>query len=271
MSAVEGRRRRPSLVDDAEQAIRNWLAPIRHRPGDRLPPEHDLASMLGVSRGTLRTALERLEQTGEIIRRQGSGTFVGRVPEPAAFSEGLERLESYSSLARARGVTLTQRDLRIEASPLSDDLARVFAAEPGTPATVISRVVLADGEPIAVMVDTVHPDVSLPAETRLRRALERGDMILDILIAESVPIAFANTKIAPRLLKPQQRIAKALDLHRTTAALELEETFHLTSGECVHHSRDIFAPTGLDLRVVRWLDAKVSSVAGTSPPRPRAS
>src|SRR6516165_1623628 len=86
---------RPSLVDGAERALRNWLAPGRYRQGDRLPPEHEVASMLGVSRGTLRSALQRLEESGEIVRRQGSGTFVGRSAVPTAFGERLERLEPY--------------------------------------------------------------------------------------------------------------------------------------------------------------------------------
>ena len=59
--------------------------------------------MLGISRGTLRLALERLSANGEIVRRQGSGTYVGRVAVPSAFSEGLEVLESYASLARRQG------------------------------------------------------------------------------------------------------------------------------------------------------------------------
>ena len=74
MEAMEPAPQRSSLVDDTEIALRGWLATGTHRPGDRLPPELELAAMLGVSRGTLRTALERLEDTGEITRRQGSGT-----------------------------------------------------------------------------------------------------------------------------------------------------------------------------------------------------
>ena len=74
--------------------------------------------MLGVSRGTLRTALQRLETTGEIVRRQGSGTFVGEVARPAAFVEGLERLEPYSMLARRRGVTLGVRDVEVTRHPI---------------------------------------------------------------------------------------------------------------------------------------------------------
>src|SRR5215217_5196870 len=98
---------KPSLVDIAEEALRAWLATGRHRPGERLPPEQELSAQLGISRGTLRTALQRLEDTGEIIRRQGSGTYVGRAAS-TSLDEGLEKLVSYSELARQRGVKLEQ-------------------------------------------------------------------------------------------------------------------------------------------------------------------
>ena len=100
---------RVSVVDSAEIALREWLGPGNHRPGDRLPPEQEIAAMLGISRGTLRLALERLSANGEIVRRQGSGTYVGRVAVPSAFSEGLEVLESYASLARRQGHTVKAR------------------------------------------------------------------------------------------------------------------------------------------------------------------
>jgi GntR family transcriptional regulator len=255
MAQVAGKR--PSLADSAEQALRDWLAPGRHRPGDRLPPEHELGAMLGVSRGTLRTALERLESTGEIVRRQGSGTFVASVPRPTAIDEGLERLESYTSLARRRGVKLTLGHLGIEQAPLDADGASKFAVETGTPATCISRLLLANGEPAAAMVDTIHPSTQLPSDARLRKAMERGDMVLDVLTAEGVPVAYANTRIVPRLMSARERVGKALGLTGSTAVLELQETYHLTSGEIVHFSTDIFAPGALDLHVIRWIEASV--------------
>ena len=60
---------RPSLVDIAEDALRTWLATGRHRPGERLPPEQELSAHLGISRGTLRTALQRLEESGAGVER----------------------------------------------------------------------------------------------------------------------------------------------------------------------------------------------------------
>jgi GntR family transcriptional regulator len=211
--------------------------------------------MLGVSRGTLRAALERLEQSGEIVRRQGSGTFVGRVRQPSALHEGLERLESYASLARKRGVKLGVRDLHIEQVALDPEMAETLHVAPGTTATSISRILLADGEPAAVMVDTIHPETPLPTEKRLLRALERGDMVLDVLIRQGLPISFATTRIVPRLVTARERCGKALGIRRSTAILELEETYVAATGDVVYHSRDTFGPSGLDLHVIRWLKA----------------
>ena len=56
--------------------------------------------------------------------------------------------------------------------------------------TVLTAVLsLAQPWPLALMVDTVHPGVPLPPEARLRRAINRGEMVLDVLLGEGVPIA----------------------------------------------------------------------------------
>jgi len=46
------------------------------QPGDRLPPEREMAVSLGVSRNALREALKRLESDGWVTSQQGSGTYV---------------------------------------------------------------------------------------------------------------------------------------------------------------------------------------------------
>src|SRR5262245_48292150 len=164
---------RPSLVDVAEDALRTWLSTGRHRPGERLPPEQELSAHLGISRGTLRTALRRLEESGEIVRRQGSGTYVGR-SATTTLEEGLEKLVSYSELARRRGVSIELGELEIDQSRVGPERGKLFGVDPETPATTVNRVMLLDDQPGAVMRDVVHPDVALPSPARLRQALERG-------------------------------------------------------------------------------------------------
>ena len=244
---------RPSLVDVAEAALRQRLAPGRARPGDRLPPEKELADSLGVSRGTLRLALERLESNGEVNRRQGSGTFVGRVAMPAAFSEGLEVLESYTSLARRQGERLTARDISIEQARTPGYVAEELGVRRGVKAPLIQRTLVADDAVTAHMRDVVHPDITIPPTEELRSALEAGNMMLDVLVGNGVPIAFARTHVNPRMVEPDSRLGQALEATRVTATLELVEVMHLADGKAVQYSTQVFQPGSIDLHVMRSL------------------
>lgn len=247
------RERRPSLVDVAEEALRTWLATGRHRPGERLPPEQELSAHLGISRGTLRTALRRLEESGEIVRRQGSGTYVGRSTS-TTLDEGLEKLVSYSELARRRGVTLELGELTIEETRLGPEAAELFELDAATPAVTVTRVLLLDGQPGSWMRDVVNPRVDLPPLARVREALERGEMVLDVLMKHDVPVAYTRAHILARVVTRRDRVGRALDVTETTAALEIEHTTCTAEGAPVEHSVDIFLPRSLDLHVVRWLE-----------------
>jgi hypothetical protein len=123
---------------------------------------------------------------------------------------------------------------------------------------------------MALMVDTVHPLITLPGPEELRAQLEaEGSMVLDVLTGLGVPVAFSNTSIATSLIGPAEPAGVALGVTEPTAILALDEIFRLTSGQVTHHSRDLFAPEGIDLRVVRWVEARRPDVVGT-PPRPPA-
>ncbi len=246
---------RPSLVDGAELALRNWLAPGRYRQGDRLPPEHEVAAMLGVSRGTLRSALQRLEESGEIVRRQGSGTFVGRMSVPPAFGERLERLEPYSSVAARRGLQLSSVDLKLQRRAVGGEAGEALGLDPAAKAITISRTLLADGTPVAVMFDIVHPEIELPSDDRLLASLQRGQMVLDVLIELGVTVTFARTRVLPVLLTPRERAGKLLGVRRTTSGLELEELIFAGRDHRVAYSRDLFAPGGIEVMVMRSLDS----------------
>jgi GntR family transcriptional regulator len=252
-SAALRRETRPSLVDVAEEALRSWLATGRHRPGERLPPEQELSAHLGISRGTLRTALRRLEESGEIVRRQGSGTYVGRVAT-TSLDEGLEKLVSYSELARRRGVTLELGELDVEEVRVGQEVGERLGLDPDATASSVTRVVLMDGAPGAWMRDVVHPDVDLPPPSRVRQALERGQMVLDVLLKAGVPVAYTRAHITARVLTKRDRIGRALGVKDTVAALEIDHVTCTAEGNPVEYSIDIFLPRSLDLHVMRWLE-----------------
>jgi DNA-binding GntR family transcriptional regulator len=134
-SSVSGTERL-SLVDIAEDALRRWLATGRHRVGERLPPEQELSGQLGISRGTLRTALGRLEKSGEIVRRQGSGTYVGHAASVAGrLDEGLEKLVSYSEASASSWPSWRSRSGRSKTSWASCSTSRPRRSRRPSPAS----------------------------------------------------------------------------------------------------------------------------------------
>lgn len=87
LPAIKARARPPALADKIYQQIAARIASGEFRTNAKLPSEHELSRLLGVSRPILREALERLRDEGIVASRQGAGTFVrDRVTTTLAFS-----------------------------------------------------------------------------------------------------------------------------------------------------------------------------------------
>src|SRR5215472_3422191 len=81
MSEVLGVRqvRRTRVYHEIVDQIRELIADGRIKPGDRLPPERELAELFKASRNSVRDAIRVLEQMGLTESRQGDGTYVRSV------------------------------------------------------------------------------------------------------------------------------------------------------------------------------------------------
>jgi GntR family transcriptional regulator, transcriptional repressor for pyruvate dehydrogenase complex len=71
------------LTDRIVARIESLMTEESLRPGQRLPPEREMAQLLGVSRPALREAVKTLEARGQLVVRHGQGVFVGQRPEDA--------------------------------------------------------------------------------------------------------------------------------------------------------------------------------------------
>lgn len=79
-----------SRIDDVDPIVESLSTLIRGlKPGDRLPPERELATRLGVSRTALRDRLQQAEALGVLRRTVGSGTYLERI-NPDGLATGLQ-------------------------------------------------------------------------------------------------------------------------------------------------------------------------------------
>src|SRR5215471_12307367 len=94
--AIDAERRGTTFQEVVSQ-LREMIHRGELRPGDRLPPERDLAKRLGVSRPTLRAGISSLAAVGVLQPRRGAGTFVVEAEgSPALDSSPLHQMASLS-------------------------------------------------------------------------------------------------------------------------------------------------------------------------------
>lgn len=87
--------RNGTTAEEVVVRLRDMIHDGELSPGDRLPPERDLAKLLGVSRPTLRAGIRSLATVGILQSRQGAGTFVAERDEsPTLDSSPLRMLSA---------------------------------------------------------------------------------------------------------------------------------------------------------------------------------
>ena len=117
--------------------------------GEAIPSERQLSADFGVSRLTVRAALDDLVREGYLVRRHGSGTFVS---EPKIAQE--LTMTSFTDDMRLRGLQPASKTLELRVTPAGARLGRLLHVSPSEPVVVAVRLRLADGESMAI--ETVH-------------------------------------------------------------------------------------------------------------------
>jgi GntR family transcriptional regulator len=134
-------------AEDVRRRILDEVAGGALLPGERLGAERDLAERYGVSRSTLRAALESLESAGAVRRLPGrsGGTFVAE----RKVERDLTSLAGLPSYLRRQGFESGARVLSTTTGEADEETAATLAIALGAVVFEIVRVRLADGEPIS--------------------------------------------------------------------------------------------------------------------------
>lgn len=103
-----------NLYKRAYEALRGQIERGEYHPGDRLPAENELAASMGISRATLRHALDRLEGDGLINRIRGSGSYV---TQPKLLHGSTSFIAGYRREAEQIGRSLRTEVLELGVQP----------------------------------------------------------------------------------------------------------------------------------------------------------
>src|ERR1044072_6228396 len=138
--AIDAERRGTTFQEVVSQ-LREIIHRGELRPGDRLPPERDLAKRLGVSRPTLRAGISSLAAAGVLQPRRGAGTFVVESEGPPSLDSSALRLmaslqrltpaemfEARRSLEMAIAGLAAERATGEQMAEMSEEITGMFAS-----------------------------------------------------------------------------------------------------------------------------------------------
>lgn len=194
------------------------------QPGGRLDNELELADRLGVSRPTVRQAVQRLVEEGLVVRRRGLGTVVQapRILRPVALSS------LYDDLAAAHRSPSTTV-LSVQETDADSEVAEELALTPGARVLVIERLRMADESPLAIMRNY------LPAG--LLRGHPETDLehtgLYELLRGQGVQPHAGDQVIGARRATAQE--AKLLQVARGATLLTMVRTAYDAAGKPVEH------------------------------------
>lgn len=201
-----------------ESFISNILSAV-WPPDSKMPSERELCDAYGVSRVTVRKALDELVQGGFIYRKQGKGTFV----KQKSLEQKLSKFYSFSEEIRKQGMAERAKMLLFEEHPADSVIAAELHILPGEMVFKVKRLRTIDDTPYAVETSYL-PAALLPGLTQ--QAIERDGLYNTM----------RNFGVFP--VRAIERL-KAVTLRATTARL-----LQSAAGEAaVHLTRNTFSAT----------------------------
>jgi GntR family transcriptional repressor for pyruvate dehydrogenase complex len=120
---------RTRLYEQVAEQITAWISENDLKAGDRLPPERQLATSLGVSRATLSQALVALEVIGVVAVRHGDGTVLTDKPRAERITDAIRaHAERIPDVIEARDALETKIAALAAQRRTQEDLDRIEAA-----------------------------------------------------------------------------------------------------------------------------------------------
>lgn len=211
------------------------------KPGDRLPPERELADLMNVSRITARQALDALAKKGLVYREQGRGTFVA---EPKM--HGLIGFTSFSEDMRQRGYRPSSQILVQELKTVDPQSQKVLKLGPNELALHLVRVRMADERPVAIQ--------SALIPQRLCPGLENIDLhdkSLYTVLREEYDLHPAWTEAELEAVSATVEEARLLILEKGDPVLVVHGITFSDSFEIIETVRTVYRGKGLALYIGR--------------------
>lgn len=183
------------------------------RPGDRLPPERELAARYGCSLITVRRALGDLARERRLERTRGRGTFVTRPP----IDLDLDGTMSFTEELQVLGHDPATRVVTARTIPADHAVADALGIGLGASVVHLERLRMADGEPL-LLEQVFLPEARFPG--LLASDLERGSLYDVLTERYDTQVVRAREALEPISLPAREAQLLGVEPHRPALLIE---------------------------------------------------
>ncbi|MDZ7742181.1 MAG: GntR family transcriptional regulator [Bacteroidota bacterium] len=212
-----------------ESALREMIGSAEFKRNEFLPNEVNLARQLGISRNTVRQAINKLVYDGLLIRKKGVGTQVA----DKSVNTKIQNWLSFSQEMKAKGIDIKNFYLAIDWMEADRDVAAFFQINEGRKVLKMERIRGKEDFPFVYFVSYFHPRIGLTGEEDFTRPLydilEKDYSVIVKLSKEEISAAVAD-----------QDIAKKLNLNRGAAVLKRKRFVFDPGGRPVEYNLGIY-------------------------------
>jgi GntR family transcriptional regulator len=219
--------------------LRSAIVAGHYHVGEHLPGEHELCAQFGVSRATVRRALQTLQAERLIERHRGRGTVV--LPRLAAIA-GPPMQQTLRSIERQARAT-TVRVLSVGDVRPTPAAASALGLPDDTVVRSVTRIRLAGDVPLRHMVTSIP----LPLGRSVTAAALGRLAIHEALDRAGSPVDHASDEVGAALATPV--VAAALGLRVGDALLEVARTMYDRDGVPIAHQLTLASPTIMKVRI----------------------
>lgn len=214
-----------------------------YHAGDRLPAEPALAAAYGVSRATMREALQHLAGAGIVQRIHGVGTFVATVSTKVETALDVDL--GVTEAVRAANQRLGVQVLRAEEMPAPREVGERLGLPPAGRVLWIERAILANGVSAVAAIDAIPVFIT----ARARHPYEGGSVYR--FLESECGVVLAGGSASVTAVRADRRVSRVLRIDEGDPVLRISQVERADDGIAVLDSEEHYVPHLFELTIRR--------------------
>ncbi len=234
------------VQDEILNLIKEW---DKSKP---IPSEARLSKDMGVSRNTVREAIQNLEKADVLIKKHGVGTFINQ--KGASLVTALNNLHGIQNIVATEGKTLSFKQNKIEVVNPDEEIISYLKINNTQKLIRIIQTYLVNNSEIIKGICYINPELYNNDPETFALKIE-GSTNVNTTIFEIIDnftnftVNHAITRISA--ISADKETAESLSINEGDPIVKLNETYFDTSGKILMHSIDLIDSNNFELLVVR--------------------